>query len=40
MILKKPASHLDGEVDTGFPKTSCSGKKIERDDYSKRVIPR
>jgi hypothetical protein len=26
------------KVGTGFPKRSCSNKKIERDDYSKKVI--
>jgi hypothetical protein len=26
-------------VDTGFPKRSCSNKKIERDDDSKKSHP-
>jgi hypothetical protein len=33
----KPAGGAwSGKVDTGFPKRSCSNKKIERDDDSKK----
>src|ERR1700730_16870302 len=36
MIPKKPALGLDPRVDTGFRKRSCSTKRLERDDGSKR----
>jgi hypothetical protein len=36
MIRQKPAPHLDSGVDTGFPKRSCSNKKIERDEMTIR----
>src|SRR5271156_941440 len=39
MIRKKPALGLDRTVGTGFPKRSCSNKKIERDDDSKKSHP-
>jgi hypothetical protein len=39
MIRKKPALGLDPRVGTGFPKRSCSNKKIERDDDSKKSHP-
>jgi len=31
MIREKPALGLDPRVETGFPKRSCSNKKLERD---------
>jgi hypothetical protein len=39
MIREKHALGLDPRVDTGFPKRSCSNKKIERDDDSKESDP-
>src|SRR5713101_4908914 len=33
------ARALSGKVGTGFPKRSCSNKKIERDDDSKKSHP-
>src|SRR5580704_15473824 len=36
MIPKKPALGLDPRVGTGFRKRSCSTKKLERGDDSKR----
>jgi hypothetical protein len=36
---EKHALGLDPRVDTGFPKRSCSNKKIERDDDSKESDP-
>jgi hypothetical protein len=39
MIRKKHALGLDPRVGTGFPKRSCSNKKIERDHDSKKRDP-
>ena len=36
MIRKSMPSGHDPRVETGFPKRSCSNKKIERDDDSKK----
>jgi hypothetical protein len=36
---EKHALGLDPRVGTGFPKRSCSNKKIERDDDSKKSHP-
>jgi hypothetical protein len=40
MIPKKPAVGLDPRVDTGFRKRSCSTKRLERDDDSKKKSSR
>src|SRR6202790_2161780 len=39
MIRKSMPSGHDPRVGTGFPKRSCSNKKIERDDDSKKSHP-
>src|SRR4030081_3315001 len=39
MIRKSMPLGLDPKVVTGFPKRSCSNKKIERDDDSKKTHP-
>jgi hypothetical protein len=35
MIRKKLALGLDPRVEAGFPKRSCSNRRLERDDDSK-----
>src|SRR6266446_6516753 len=39
MIRKSMPLGLDPRVVTGFPKRSCSNKKIERDDDSRKSHP-